>query len=823
MSLHFEVHPSVAFQLGADLISDDAQALLELVKNCYDANARHARVEIDTTSVASQATTNSAYPDAKGFIKITDDGAGMDMDTVKGAWLVVSDSPKRKAKAAGNLPKNSRVPLGDKGLGRLGTQRLADNVELFTKTVSESQELHVAFAWPDFAKADVLSKVPIREMPRRASTRKQGTILLLSQLHDPDRWRGQEARRELEQRLSELMSPFEQIENFTLIVKIDGEELEPAEMSRRVRREADSTFRFHFDGESLSMECKAKLRYLEPAGDARSTAFETQVLRDQGKKLLTHLSLVDVDKRSFSLSEGSGPWFVRLTHKVSFDTIDKLATVPGTTNIASPGPFRGEVDSFDFDNLPEDSAFGSRKEFARHIKDLAGIRVFRDGFGVRVDRDFLQLARAWTGGSSWYGLKPANTIGFIAISAADNPQLVETTDREGFRATAHYKNFERLLQTFVRFSQDTLEFLRRGTIAYVDRFLQSTAGVPDARKPEDVSAGLQRTFDMAEQAKAKVSEVRHTAAAAGRAISIAAGQMERAQFASKQDAVAVRNALAEIRTTQATLQESIGDVQKIVEEVAKGQGQMGVLNRQIDGLRAQLRRSMEAIGLATTAEALAHEIAQVASGLAERVIEVKRHVGKATEAERVAAFLRHVETAVAALRKQLAHIEPSLRYAREKREVIVLSPFLQELAQFHRDRWRDGKLKVEVVGKLRSEFAIKINRGKLTQVFDNLFYNSEYWLNEEIRLGRMSEGLVTIALDPPRVGFSDSGRGIDPAVEGAVFEPFVSTKRNGRGLGLFIIRELLAGDGGTIRLLSDRNKHGRLHEFELDFSGIENG
>lgn len=59
--------------------------------------------------------------------------------------------------------------------------------------------------------------------------------------------------------------------------------------------------------------------------------------------------------------------------------------------------------------------------------------------------------------------------------------------------------------------------------------------------------------------------------------------------------------------------------------------------------------------------------------------------------------------------------------------------------------------------------------------------------------------------------------------EGAVFEPFVSTKRNGRGLGLFIIRELLAGDGGTIRLLSDRNEHGRLHEFELDFSGVENG
>ena len=46
---HLEVHSSVVFKLGEDLISDEVQALVELVKNCYDADSPYARVVIDTT------------------------------------------------------------------------------------------------------------------------------------------------------------------------------------------------------------------------------------------------------------------------------------------------------------------------------------------------------------------------------------------------------------------------------------------------------------------------------------------------------------------------------------------------------------------------------------------------------------------------------------------------------------------------------------------------------------------------------------------------------------------------------------------------------
>lgn len=47
--LHFNIHASVVFQLGESLITDVVQALVELVKNAYDADANSATVIVDTT------------------------------------------------------------------------------------------------------------------------------------------------------------------------------------------------------------------------------------------------------------------------------------------------------------------------------------------------------------------------------------------------------------------------------------------------------------------------------------------------------------------------------------------------------------------------------------------------------------------------------------------------------------------------------------------------------------------------------------------------------------------------------------------------------
>lgn len=170
-TLRLEVHPSVVFKLGADLITDDMQALIELVKNSYDADASRVSVNIDTqilTNVDTGDIVHEVYSSLdkerkskvlRGVITITDDGVGMDLDTIRRGWLTVSLSHKQLMKSQGKTTTKDRTPLGDKGLGRLGAQRLGDVITLVThkrentdsnQPVTDEDTLRVSIKWGDF-------------------------------------------------------------------------------------------------------------------------------------------------------------------------------------------------------------------------------------------------------------------------------------------------------------------------------------------------------------------------------------------------------------------------------------------------------------------------------------------------------------------------------------------------------------------------------------------------------------------------------------------------------------------------------------------------
>jgi two-component system sensor kinase FixL len=54
------------------------------------------------------------------------------------------------------------------------------------------------------------------------------------------------------------------------------------------------------------------------------------------------------------------------------------------------------------------------------------------------------------------------------------------------------------------------------------------------------------------------------------------------------------------------------------------------------------------------------------------------------------------------------------------------------------------------------------------------------------------EGMITISV-------ADTGGGIAPEIESQLFQPFVTTKRHGMGVGLSISRTIVEGHGGQIR------------------------
>src|SRR5690606_3918559 len=117
-----------------------------------------------------------------------------------------------------------------------------------------------------------------------------------------------------------------------------------------------------------------------------------------------------------------------------------------------------------------------------------------------------------------------------------------------------------------------------------------------------------------------------------------------------------------------------------------------------------------------------------------------------------------------------------------------------------------------------------INRGKLTQVLDNLLNNSEYWLKERKQNEKDFIPKIFIKIEAPWVYVYDNGFGIAPAVENQIFEPFVTTKPKGvgRGLGLFIIQQLLDSSGCSIALEPTKNEHKRKFMFAMNLSNIIN-
>ena len=149
-----------------------------------------------------------------------------------------------------------------------------------------------------------------------------------------------------------------------------------------------------------------------------------------------------------------------------------------------------------------------------------------------------------------------------------------------------------------------------------------------------------------------------------------------------------------------------------------------------------------------------------------------------------------------------------------------MTAFLKELVEFYEEKLAANGI-VMVLQAQERGFDVNMNKGKLTQVFDNLILNAEYWLKEAIRAKAIRAGEIDIAVDAPRVRVRDNGRGVEESVEGILFEPFVTMKRKGegRGLGLFVCRQLLESESCGIELLPDRNDRSRRHVFELDLSG----
>ena len=142
MRSYFEPTGRLIMSIGKDLIKDLPAALVELVKNSYDADASYVKI---------------TYLKNENELKIVveDDGHGMSQDTVLNAWMVPSTDYKLKKK---NSPKG-RVYQGRKGIGRYAVSLLGNKLELIT--IKDGFKTMAHFDWDEFNSEKKLSEIPI--------------------------------------------------------------------------------------------------------------------------------------------------------------------------------------------------------------------------------------------------------------------------------------------------------------------------------------------------------------------------------------------------------------------------------------------------------------------------------------------------------------------------------------------------------------------------------------------------------------------------------------------------------------------------------------
>ena len=78
-----------------------------------------------------------------------------------------------------------------------------------------------------------------------------------------------------------------------------------------------------------------------------------------------------------------------------------------------------------------------------------------------------------------------------------------------------------------------------------------------------------------------------------------------------------------------------------------------------------------------------------------------------------------------------------------------------------------------------------------------------------------ARGLITVTTSPTQLVIADNGHGIPTEVAQNLFTPFFSTKPQGQGLGLLLIRDILTSHHCTFSLLTDPEDH--LTRFTIQF------
>lgn len=202
--MRFRISSGLKSIIGRDLITNDFVAIFELVKNSFDAQAKHVKVVFDLEDKE------------KAAIYIADNGKGMSETDIRDKWLFVAYSAKKSGEEDRDA---SRVYAGSKGVGRFSCDRLGRMLILESKTDSQGFVNRLDVDWGAFEekpKAEFGAITFAYEKTKSFAApaallgdgATHGTVLSISGLREYESWTREKLLR-LKRSLQKLLDPFD--------------------------------------------------------------------------------------------------------------------------------------------------------------------------------------------------------------------------------------------------------------------------------------------------------------------------------------------------------------------------------------------------------------------------------------------------------------------------------------------------------------------------------------------------------------------------------------------------------------------------------------
>ena len=401
----FKPRAQLLLQLGEQLIKNESVALVELIKNSYDADA----------STVDVIMKDINFP-LIGEIIIKDDGFGMTRQVIENVWLEPGNTHKKEMVSNNSRTPKGRLPIGEKGIGRFGVHKLGKNISLVTKSKG-NLEVVVELDWDKFNDAKYLNDVEINVYEREPKVfigESTGTLITIKNLQSE--WKI-ESYKEVRRALSNLNSPFKHQNDFHVNLSCNLSSWDEKILS------FDDIKKYSLYSFNATVDTIGKVNYTY-----NFTPFDG--MKNVSSRKITDSMILKNEK-----------------HEPIIKLDDNLQPKSSIGNISF------EMFVFDRDSdIIQNYIIDDKKSFKSYLDNNGGIYVFRDGLRVydygEKENDWLQLDSRRVN-SPAEKISNNIVIGAVYLNRSESIDLIEKANREGFIENDAYNTLKNVINGLI--------------------------------------------------------------------------------------------------------------------------------------------------------------------------------------------------------------------------------------------------------------------------------------------------------------------------------------------------------------------------------------